>query len=79
MGQLIHMTNNKQPITGLLHRTVARALKSGKTTYYALEQETGVVRASIRRFVRGERTLRLDMADKLAAHFGLELRLKKKG
>jgi hypothetical protein len=27
----------------------------------------------------GERTLRLDMADQLAAYFGLELRTKRKG
>jgi plasmid maintenance system antidote protein VapI len=44
-----------------------------------LERETGVTRASIRRFVNGERTLRLDMADRLAAYFGLELRAKRKG
>ena len=35
--------------------------------------DTGVERASISRFVRGERSLRLDMADKLAAYFGLKL------
>ena len=32
-----------------------------------------VRRASISRFVRGERSLRLDAADKLAAYFGLVL------
>jgi|TARA_B100000809_G_scaffold245086_1_gene271700 plasmid maintenance system antidote protein VapI len=39
-----------------------------------LEQETGVKRQSIMRFLRGERSLRLDIADKLAAHFELELK-----
>jgi len=39
-----------------------------------LSKKTGVERASIRRFVLGERSLRLDMADKLAAYFELELR-----
>lgn len=38
-----------------------------------IEEETGVQRASISRFVRGERSLRLDLADKLAAYFGLVL------
>lgn len=38
----------------------------------------GVERASLSRFVRGERTLRLDMADRLAAYFKLELRPKGK-
>jgi plasmid maintenance system antidote protein VapI len=33
-------------------------------------------RASIMRFLRGEQSLRLDMADRLAAYFGLELRAK---
>ncbi len=36
-------------------------------------------RASIMRFVRGSQSLRLDMADRLAACFGLELRPKRKG
>lgn len=38
-----------------------------------LEKETGVVRASIMRFVRGDQTLLLDKADALAAYFGLSL------
>ncbi len=59
----------KTPIADVLRRTV---VKSGMT-YLALERETGVARASIMRFVTGERTLRLDMADRLAAFFGLEL------
>jgi plasmid maintenance system antidote protein VapI len=45
----------------------------------ALERETSVTRASILRFVRGSQSLRLDMADRLAAYFGLELRAKRKG
>jgi transcriptional regulator with XRE-family HTH domain len=39
-----------------------------------ISEKTGVERASLSRFVRGERSLRLDMVDKLAANFGLELR-----
>jgi transcriptional regulator with XRE-family HTH domain len=39
-----------------------------------ISEKTGVERASLSRFVRGERSLRLDMVDKLAAYFGLELR-----
>jgi len=41
--------------------------------HVALERETGVKRASIMRFLRGETSLRLDLADKLAEFFGLEL------
>ena len=43
-----------------------------------LEQETGVKRQSIMRFLRGERSLRLDTADKLAAYFDLQL-VKRRG
>ena len=60
---------SKPPIATVLRRTI---VKSGMT-YLALERETGVARASIMRFVTGERTLRLDMADRLVAFFGLEL------
>jgi plasmid maintenance system antidote protein VapI len=67
------------PISALLRRTIAEAVEGGRTNYKALERETGVTRASIMRFVRGSQSLRLDMADRLAAHFGLVLEAKKKG
>ena len=38
-----------------------------------IANETGLQQASLSRFMRGERSLRLDMADKLAAYFGLKL------
>ena len=66
-------------ISGPLRRAILKAVETGRTNYKALERDTGVTRASISRFVRGERALRLDMADRLAAHFGLELRAKRKG
>jgi plasmid maintenance system antidote protein VapI len=63
------------PISDLLRRAIA----ASGVPYKALERETGVARASIMRFVRGSQSLRLDMADRLAAYFGLELRPKRKG
>jgi plasmid maintenance system antidote protein VapI len=63
-----------EPISDLLRRTIARAIQGGRTSYKALERETGVTRASILRFVRGSQSLRLDLADRLAAYFGLLLR-----
>ena len=60
----------KAPISELLRRTIAESGISLK----ALERETGVTRASIMRFVRGDQYLRLDLADRLADFFGLELR-----
>jgi plasmid maintenance system antidote protein VapI len=58
------------PISDLLRRTI---VESG-VSYNALQKATGVTRASIMRFVRGDQSLRLDMADRLAEYFGLELR-----
>ena len=73
------MTNKQPaPITDLLRETII----ASKTPLLALEKETGVQRASIGRFIRGKNSLRLDIADKLAAHFGLALqpiKAKKKG
>jgi plasmid maintenance system antidote protein VapI len=63
------------PISELLRRTIAESGIPLKT----LERETGVARASIMRFVRGSQSLRLNMADRLAAYFGLELQAKEKG
>jgi plasmid maintenance system antidote protein VapI len=61
---------SKAPITDLLRQTI---VESGES-YNALQKATGVTRASIMRFVRGDQSLRLDMADRLADFFGLELR-----
>lgn len=38
--------------------------------------ETGIERASLIRFARGDQSLRLDIADRLAEYFGLELAAK---
>jgi plasmid maintenance system antidote protein VapI len=56
-------------MTAVLKRTIA---ESGMA-HIAIERATGVKRASIMRFMRGEQSLRLDLADKLAAYFGLIL------
>ena len=44
-----------------------------KIPLLALSNATGVQRASISRFLSESQSLRLDCADKLAAHFGLVL------
>jgi plasmid maintenance system antidote protein VapI len=69
------MARPRQPLTDVLRKAIA---ESG-LAQIAIERATGVKRASIMRFLRGERSLRLDMADRLAAYFGLELRPKRKG
>jgi plasmid maintenance system antidote protein VapI len=67
------------PISDLLRRTIAEAIERKEANYKALQRETGVTRATIMRFVKGTQFLRLDMADRLAAYFGLELRPRTKG
>jgi plasmid maintenance system antidote protein VapI len=70
------MKRKARSMTEVLRRAIA---ESGMA-YIALARATGVQRASIQRFVCGGQSLRLDVADKLAAFFGLELRPgKRKG
>jgi plasmid maintenance system antidote protein VapI len=72
----IHNMNgceHKSPITDLLRRTIA---KSG-IPYNQLERATGVKRASIIRFLRGDQSMRPDLAERLMVHFGLEVRKRK--
>jgi hypothetical protein len=43
-------------------------------SFNAVERETGVLRQSLMKFARGEQSLRLDLADKLADYFDIECR-----
>jgi plasmid maintenance system antidote protein VapI len=67
------MAEHTSPITDVLRRSI---LESGMTVL-KLERATGLKRASIMRFMTGKQSLRLDMADKLAVYFGLEVRVKR--
>jgi plasmid maintenance system antidote protein VapI len=59
------------------YKTMTAALKAAindsELSFKGLERETGVKRQSMMKFVAGEQSLRLDVADKLAAYFGLEI------
>lgn len=48
-----------------------QALKDAPSLY-GVTKATGVPKASLIRFLRGDQSLRLDMADRLAAHLGIE-------
>jgi plasmid maintenance system antidote protein VapI len=63
------------PLSDVLRKAI---LDSG-LSFQALERETGVLRQCLMKFVRGEQSLRLDRAGRLAAYFGFELRPKRKG
>ena len=56
-----------QPIT----KALQDAINASGMSIKALEREAGVSRQSMMHFMRGTRTLRLDIADKLAAYFKL--------
>jgi plasmid maintenance system antidote protein VapI len=59
--------------TSTLTAVLRTAIVESGISYKALSRDTGVARASIQRFVDGRQSIRLDMADRLAAYFGLRL------
>lgn len=66
-------------ITEILRERLAAEIESG-VSFRTIEADSEIVRQSLMRFLRGEQSLRLDMADRLAARYRLELRpAKRKG
>jgi hypothetical protein len=61
-----------------MSETLKRTITESSMSLIGIQRETGVNRISLIRFMRGETSLRLDVADKLATYFGLELRSKRK-
>jgi|GEM_PF-1952633 len=53
------------------------AINESPLSFKALEKESGVLRQTLMLFARGETSLRLDKADKLAVYFDLELTERK--
>lgn len=66
------MPKNKT-MTDVLRAALNDAIEAGET-YRSIERATGIVRQSLMPFARGEQSLRLDIADRLATYFGLELK-----
>lgn len=71
-----YMTRRKrQPtLTELLRRALLEA-----DSFIGVERATGVTRQSLMKFARGEQSIRLESADKLAAHFGIVSERRDKG
>ena len=69
--------SNTDTMTVLLRQAILQAIKDGDT-YKGLERDTGLSRMSIMRFALGRTSIRLDLADKLAAHFGIHSQVKPK-
>ena len=64
-------TRSKKPKT--LTDTLRQAIADSGLAFAELERQTGVIRQSLMKFARGESTIHLEAADKLAEFFGLEL------
>ncbi len=69
-------TRHKKPKT--LTETLRQSIADSELPFIELERQTGVLRQSLMKFARGEQTLLLDAADKLAKFFALDL-VKRKG
>jgi plasmid maintenance system antidote protein VapI len=69
----VALCDNCRMSTTSIVTVLRQAIVASGLPYLMLERETGVDRTSIQRFVDGRRSLRLDMADRLAAFFELEL------
>lgn len=55
-----------------------KAIKDSGLPLLTIEQETGVLRATVMRFMRGDADIRLATADKLAAYFGVDVSASRK-
>jgi hypothetical protein len=61
-----------------LSERLRKAVLTSKQTRYAIAIGSGVDHAVLRRFMRGERDIKLKTAESLAEYLGLELVKKKK-
>lgn len=77
VGNTYYMARREpKSITEKLKAAIADAIENGES-YKSIERETGVLRQSLMKFMKGETSLRLDIADKLADYFELSLQNKK--
>ena len=79
--QAAHITysTNSRVIFGTQSDLLKKAIAESGMAHNAIQRATGVERASIMRFLQGKQSLRLDMADRLATFFGIEVLYKRKG
>lgn len=67
-------------LSDVLRKALNDAIEGG-SSFREIERETGIVRQSLMPFARGEQSLLLSKADKLATYFEFELKpaTKQKG
>jgi len=56
-----------------LTKQLRKAIKTSGVTLYRVSKDSGVPYAVVYRFANEERQIRIEMADKLAAYFGMKL------
>ncbi len=67
----LHIMTTRRPKT--MTETLREAIAESGLPMLTIANECGVERTSLLRFARGDQSLRLDCADRLAAYFGLRL------
>jgi plasmid maintenance system antidote protein VapI len=70
------MSKERKPRT--MTELLREALNSTDESLNSIQKATGLKRQVLAKFMRGEQSLRLDFADELAAHFGIEVTKKRK-
>lgn len=60
-------------------KTLQRAVSESGLSLYRVAKDTGLNADALSRFVRGQTSMRLDLADKLAAYLGVECTTPKEG
>ena len=71
-----HLTTVKR-INISMSDELKAAIDASGESLREISRGTGIAVMSLSRFKRGERSMRLDKADKLAEYFGLELKERK--
>lgn len=63
---------NKPTLEDAIREALREATKPGAQSIRSVSRAAGVAHPSLIRFVRGDQSLRLDAAARLAAHLGIE-------
>ena len=71
------MGTKKRSREETMTQALRRALEESESLRQ-VERDTGLKRQSLMKFKRGEQSLRLDLADKLAKYFGLSVVKKRR-
>jgi transcriptional regulator with XRE-family HTH domain len=64
---------SKRKTKPTMTESLKTSIRESGLTRYRIAKDTGVDEAALMRFMRGETSIRLDKADRLAAYLGLRL------